>query len=123
MWRCGSCIGADAVPFLEWLDSGDDSAAERYMKLHRRLVCYFDRKRCRSSDELADETLNRAARRLEEKGALTNTTPARYCYTMAKFVFLEYWRRTETQPLSLDTAPGSDHHRSLCSIQDVEGNE
>jgi len=61
--------------------------------MRRRLVAYFDRKRTRTPDELADETLNRVARRLEEEGAITDTPPARYCYIVARFVFLEYVRR------------------------------
>ena len=65
--------------------------------MRRRLVAYFDRKRARAPDELADETLNRVARRLEEEGAITDTPPARYCYIVARFVFLEYVRREPIQ--------------------------
>jgi hypothetical protein len=36
--------------------------------MHHRLVAYFDRKNCSSPADLADETLNRVARRLEEEG-------------------------------------------------------
>jgi hypothetical protein len=54
--------------------------------MRRRLVQYFDRKNCLRPDELADETLNRVARRLEEKGGITDTPPARYCYILARFV-------------------------------------
>lgn len=61
--------------------------------MRRRLVAYFVRKRTRAPDELADETLNRVARRLEEEGAITDTPPARYCYIVARFVFLESVRR------------------------------
>jgi hypothetical protein len=58
--------------FLKWLDGGVDSGGERYLEIRRRLVFYFDRRNCASLDELADETLNRVARRLEEKGAITD---------------------------------------------------
>ena len=58
--------------FLKWLDGGVDSGGERYLEIRRRLVFYFDRRNCASPDELADETLNRVARRLEEKGAITD---------------------------------------------------
>jgi len=62
--------------------------------MRRRLVLYFRRKRCASPDDLADETLNRVARRLEEEGTITDATPARYCYIVAKFVFLESLRES-----------------------------
>jgi DNA-directed RNA polymerase specialized sigma24 family protein len=69
--------------------------------MRRRLFWYFARKKCLSADELTDETLNRVARRLAEEGAVVDTPPARYCYIVAKFVFLEYLRRTELQQASL----------------------
>jgi len=56
-------------------------------------VAYFDRKNCLGPDELADETLNRVARRLEEEGMIDSETPAKYCYIVARFVFMEYLRQ------------------------------
>ena len=81
--------------FLTWLDEGAESNGEKYLQMRRRLVLYFDRKNCLGSDELADETLSRVAAKLQEKGAITDLSPAHYCYIVAKFVFLEYLRRTE----------------------------
>jgi DNA-directed RNA polymerase specialized sigma24 family protein len=63
--------------------------------MRRRLVWYFQRKRCASADDLADETLNRVARRLEEEGTIDDTPAARYCYIVAKYVFLESLRQTD----------------------------
>jgi DNA-directed RNA polymerase specialized sigma24 family protein len=85
--------------FLTWLDEGVDSGGEKYIEMRRRLVSYFDRKRCLAPDELADETLNRVARRLEEEAAIADAPPSRYCYSVAKFVFLESLRRAEHLPI------------------------
>jgi DNA-directed RNA polymerase specialized sigma24 family protein len=87
---------------LHWLDEGTDSGGEKYLETRRRLVQYFDRKNCISPDELADETLNRVARRLAEEPTITETTPARYCYIAARFVFLEYLRRPGRTQVSLE---------------------
>ena len=87
---------------LGWLDEGQDSGGEKYLEMRRRLVSFFDRKNCLTADELTDETLNRVARRLEEESGIIDTTPAHYCYIVAKFVFLEYLRRMEHDPVSLD---------------------
>jgi DNA-directed RNA polymerase specialized sigma24 family protein len=87
---------------LSWLDEGGDSAGEKYLEMRRRLVSYFDRKNCLAPEELTDETLNRVARRLEEEGSITNTPPAQYCYIVAKYVFLEYYRKTERSQVSFD---------------------
>jgi RNA polymerase sigma factor (sigma-70 family) len=73
--------------------------------MRRRLVSYFHRKHCSTADDLADETLNRVARKLEE-GAIADAQPARYCYTVAKFVFLESLRRPEQSQSSLEGLAG-----------------
>ena len=73
--------------------------------MRRRLSLYFDRKSCPSADDLADETLNRVARRLEEQGGITDVVPARYCYITAKFVLLEHLRKADHSQASLDNAP------------------
>jgi DNA-directed RNA polymerase specialized sigma24 family protein len=90
--------------FLEWLDEGADSGGQRYLEIRRRLVSYFDRKNCLSSDELADETLDRVVRRLDEEGAITCASPAHYCYIIAKYVFLEYQRQPLHRCEGLDDA-------------------
>jgi len=84
---------------LEWLDEGEDSGGQRYLEIRRRLALYFDRKNCLAPDELADETLNRVARRLEEEGTITSVAPAHYCYIVARFVFLEYLRKPAIEEL------------------------
>jgi DNA-directed RNA polymerase specialized sigma24 family protein len=76
---------------LEWLDEGNDSGGKRFLEMRRRLVSYFDRKNCLEADDLADETLNRIARRLEEE-TIESETPAKYCYIVARFVFMEHLR-------------------------------
>lgn len=90
--------------FLNWLDEGVDSSGERYLEIRRRLVHYFDRRNCLASEELADETLNRVARKLEEKGEIVGASPAHYCYIVARFVLLESSRRSEHNQTSLDHA-------------------
>ena len=75
------------------MDEGVDSAGQRYLDMRRRLVRYFERKRCLDADHLADDTLNRVMRRLEEEGAITAASPAQYCHIVAKFVLLEYVRQ------------------------------
>ena len=76
--------------------------------MRRRLADYFDRKHCLRADELADETLNRVARRLEEEGAIDAATPAQYCYVVARFVFFEYLRRGDRAAVSYDETPSSE---------------
>jgi len=95
---------------LNWLDQGINSSGKTYLEMRQRLVFYFDRKNCSTPDELADETLNRVARRLEEEGMIESETPAKYCYIVARFVFMEYLRESHRAGIALDEvrrqAPG-----------------
>lgn len=63
--------------------------------MRRRLVAYFGRKHCPNPDELADETMNRVARRLKEEGTIIADAPAHYCYIVARFVLLEFLRKEQ----------------------------
>jgi DNA-directed RNA polymerase specialized sigma24 family protein len=82
---------------LVWLDEGDNSDGQSYLRMRSRLIVYFERKNCASPDELADETLNRVARRLEEEEVIETESPAKYCYIVARFVFMEYLRDQQTE--------------------------
>src|SRR4026209_1374551 len=103
--------GTALTRLLRWLDDGSDSQGERYLEMRRRRVAYFDRRNRPAPDVLADETLDRVSRTLEESGRIKVTPPARYCYVVARFVLLEDIRRSqreipfdETRPISLDPA-------------------
>jgi DNA-directed RNA polymerase specialized sigma24 family protein len=87
---------------LSWLDNGEDSDGRSYLDMRRRLASFFGRKNCASPDQLADETLSRVSRRLQEEGSIMGETPARFCYITAKFVFLESLRKAKEPEISLD---------------------
>lgn len=107
-------ITSDAFQnLLEWLDEGIDSDGQKYLEMRQKLVSYFDRKNCLSPNELADETLNRIARRIEEEGTIESETPAKYCYITARFVFMEYLRRNEKTDISLDGLPNYKKEKHL----------
>jgi DNA-directed RNA polymerase specialized sigma24 family protein len=76
---------------LSWLDGGINSDGHSYLEMRRRLLAYFERRNCSMPDDLADQTLNRVARRLEEEGTIDDV-PAKYCYIVARFVFMERLR-------------------------------
>ena len=112
--------------FLAWLDEDEDSAGQKYLEMRQRLIAYFDRKNCLLPDELADETLNRVARRLEEEGEIDSETPAKYCYIVARFVFMESLRVKESKNIPLDdvlSRPQNNEILSLKSSDEKEKNE
>ena len=105
---------------MAWLDEGVCSDGERYLEIRRRLAQYFDRRGCAAADELADETLNRAARKLAELGHIANVAPAQYCYVLARFVFLEYIRRPGHKDSEFDDASRLSLALSHASSHDFE---
>jgi DNA-directed RNA polymerase specialized sigma24 family protein len=106
--------------FLNWLDEGADSGGEKYLEMRRRLIQYFDRKNCLCPEELADETLNRVARRLEAEPGIAGTPPARYCYIVARFVFLEYQRGPRNRQVSLEVHPELGSPATIDRCDEVE---
>ncbi|MCU1331485.1 MAG: hypothetical protein JWM08_477 [Candidatus Angelobacter sp.] len=107
--------------FLHWLDQGVDSSGEKYLEMHRRLIAYFDRKNCLTADELTDETLARVAQKLQDKGEITELSPAHYCYVTAKFVFLEYVRHTKHGRAGLEEFSLSGESGSIASVAPSPG--
>ena len=87
---------------LRWFGGETDSSGQSYLDLRQRLVAYFDRKNCAAPDELADETLNRVARRLEEENGIISDSPTHYCYIVARYIFMEYLRGIEKKEVPLD---------------------
>jgi DNA-directed RNA polymerase specialized sigma24 family protein len=96
---------------LAWLDDGTESHGERYLEMRRRLVSFFDRRNRPAADELADETLNRVARTLEQGGEIAVRPPARYCYILARFVLFEDLRR-QRRHVGLDESTMSADRRA-----------
>ena len=108
---------------LNWLDEGTGSEGRKYLEMRRRLVAYFDRKNCPAPDELADETLNRVARRLEEEGVTEADAPARYCYIVARFVFMEHLRGTRKGNVLLDDMRRRPHGDDLAASEAHDNKE
>jgi len=82
---------------LAWLDPNRESAACKYEAIRTRLVKLFVCRGCGESEDLADETIDRVARRLSDIQSSFTGDPARYFYGVANKIHLEYIRR---RPLS-----------------------
>jgi RNA polymerase sigma factor (sigma-70 family) len=72
---------------LARLDPDRDRAGLAYEHLRQTLVTFFDWRGCFDPEDLADETFNRVARRLEE-GEDVRSLPD-YCYGVARRLALE----------------------------------
>jgi RNA polymerase sigma factor (sigma-70 family) len=85
---------------LAYLDADTEIAGEKYETAYRMLVKFFQWRGAYFPEELADETLNRVARKLEEGDEIRDFT--NYCYGIARFVFLESLKRPDSRREELD---------------------
>jgi len=77
---------------LSWLDADREQAGQKYEKIRRRLIEIFASRGCPEADELADETINRVARKSQDVAEGYVGDPAYYFYAVAKKILLEYWK-------------------------------
>ncbi len=106
---------------LNWL-----GGERKYEEIRRRLVKYFERRDCHTPDDLADDTLYRVMKWLEEHNKDYDPEPAKICYNTARLVFLEYTRRPEHKQIPLDsvTHEPSTNPEEIAVLEDeLEGKE
>ncbi|HEV8427526.1 MAG TPA: hypothetical protein VGQ41_06410 [Pyrinomonadaceae bacterium] len=82
---------------LAWLDANPDSAALKYEKIRTRLIKIFVCHGCIEAEDLADETIDRVARRLNDIVSTFSGEPTRYFFGVARKIQLEYFR-TKPKP-------------------------
>jgi DNA-directed RNA polymerase specialized sigma24 family protein len=79
---------------LEELDANPDVAGEKYIALRTRLTDLFAWQRCDFPEDLADEALNRVARKLSENQVIQNL--GSYALGIARMIVYEA-RRSEQE--------------------------
>ena len=72
-----------------------EEAGEKYELLRAKLVKVFEYRGCAASEQAADETLNRVARRLTEGETIRSEDASSYALGVARNVLREYWARPE----------------------------
>lgn len=86
--------------FLACLDAEAERAGEQYELIRLALVKFFDWRRAQFPAELADETLNRVIRKIDE-GENLRDVPS-YCLGVARHVWRESLKRPESQRVDLE---------------------
>lgn len=77
---------------LAWLDEDRDLAGKKYEEIRFQLINIFISRGCRISEELADKTIDRVARKVKDIAGAYVGDPALYFYGAAKIIYLEYVR-------------------------------
>lgn len=95
--------------FLDWLSGDREQAGRKYEEIRRKLIKIFTCRGCTVSEDLADETINRVARKVQQIKDTYVGDPAHYFYGVAHNVHLEYLRkRAEVMPAPLPAPAPSD---------------
>ena len=88
---------------LDQFSANRDEAGRHYELMRVKLVRFFEWRSCISAEDLADETINRVSRRLDEGENIFNL-PA-YFSSVARLVFMESLRDRERTSVRLDEVP------------------
>ena len=94
---------------LDQLHADRDTAGRTYEQLRRRLVRFFEGRRCAFPDEHADETLNRLARKLDAGETIQDVTT--YVIGIARMVVKEV-ARTASREAAFQTESREARHVS-----------
>ncbi|HEY3571972.1 MAG TPA: RNA polymerase sigma factor [Thermoanaerobaculia bacterium] len=86
---------------LAQLDPDREKAGMLYETIRRKLVRLFEWRGCASPEDLADETINRVARRLGEGVELRSNDPYGYFCGVAHLVYKELLRRASREQRAL----------------------
>ena len=95
---------------LAWLDEDRERAGATYEKIRWRLITIFAARGCPVAEELADETLDRVARRVSDIAVNYTGDKVRYFFGVANNVHHEYLKRPAvSEPAALfEAAPDKE---------------
>ena len=83
----------DFQKMLLWLDPEIDQAGEIYESIRLRLIKIFCARGCTVSEELADETIDRVTKKINDLQKDYEGDPKLYFYGVGRRVFLEHTRK------------------------------
>jgi len=95
---------------LNWLNPERERAGEKYENIRRRLIKIYSCRGCVVAEDLADETINRVAKKVSQLKDTYQDDPALYFYGVARKVYLEYTRKQSfsVPPPATLAAPAPD---------------
>jgi RNA polymerase sigma factor (sigma-70 family) len=89
---------------LACFDSDRERAGEKYETLRCKLVKFFEWRACAvAALDLADETINRVARRIDEGEIVRNLS--NYAYGVARMIYLERMKELKREEAARESLP------------------
>jgi len=101
---------------LTWFDADRDCAGERYERLRKKLIAFFEHRHI-PAEEQADKTFDRVAALLEKGKDVPPEKQEQYCLGVARNLAREFWhsrenRSTKHEPSAM--ANGDPVAEQLC---------
>jgi RNA polymerase sigma factor (sigma-70 family) len=91
---------------LSWLGSDAERAGKKYEEIRQSLIKIFTWRGCNEAEDLADETINRVAKKVRNITNSYTGDPALYFYGVAKNLLREQRRRTHLHtPITASSIP------------------
>lgn len=109
--------GEQFAALLQCLDPERERAWDIYAGVRERLSRFFADKNCLTPVECADDTLDRAARRLAGGAHVTIADPYGYILGIAYNVLREYWKSRERKTVELDALAPAHHPAQDPSVE------
>ncbi|HQR36161.1 MAG TPA: sigma-70 family RNA polymerase sigma factor [Blastocatellia bacterium] len=88
---------------LSYLNPDREVAGQEFELLWLKMREYFRARGCVCTEDLADEAMNRLARKIAEGEDIRDVL--RYSYGLARLIWLEYLRKPDTNHVPLDELP------------------
>jgi DNA-directed RNA polymerase specialized sigma24 family protein len=85
----------DFARFLESLSHDADEAGRLYIRLHKKLVGFFNLKGVSDPMKAADDTIERATRKIADGAPVPDAD--KYCLGIARNIAKERWRRAQRE--------------------------
>jgi DNA-directed RNA polymerase specialized sigma24 family protein len=101
---------------LRWLNADREEAGKRYEEIRRKLIRIFACRGCVESDLLADETINRVARKVEELVKTYKGDPALYFYGVANKIHLEQFRKAKQPTIQWQATDADDYEAEFSCL-------
>lgn len=94
---------------LSLLAADRETAGDQYELIRLKLVKFFEVRMCPEPDDLADETIDRVARRVGDGETIRSPDLMPYVYGVARNVLLEVWKRERRVPATGDLMAAQTH--------------
>jgi RNA polymerase sigma factor (sigma-70 family) len=109
----------DFDALLLWFSPDREVAGAKYEEIRNGLIRYFSFKGCSEEESLADETINRVAKKLDSLNTDNNFKHITYFYGFASKIYLE--NRNKPQNRTTEFEP-SQHSNLVVEVDDTKEN-